>query len=225
MGKKKQPQQVFRGFSLLEVMVAFAILALSITSLLLVQSRATRLAIEAHDISLATQLARLQLLECKRQVQKNISAVSDFKLEGNFSELGYENFRFECHAPKFNMKTPSASGLEESLKKNAKEAAKKDVGTTASISSPFISMVTDALGNSVRELVVIIRWTKNDIEDELRVVTHVIDLTAMSGLSRMLSQGAKNLGQTAPEKPKGEPQKNPGEVPPGPPHQTPPGSP
>jgi prepilin-type N-terminal cleavage/methylation domain-containing protein len=219
-GANKQHQRIIHGFSLLEVMVALALLALSFTSLILVQARATRMAYQSRNISIATQLARMQLSECKRQVQKDIAAASDFKLDGNYTELGHPNFTFECHAPKFNMKAPSTSGLEQGIKKNAKEAAKKDVGTTASVSAPFISMVTDSLGNSVRELVVIIRWTDNNVEDEIRVVTHVIDLTAMAGLSRMLSQGAKAFGGALPGKAKEEAKAPPG-TPPNPPRQIP----
>ncbi|HXW60428.1 MAG TPA: type II secretion system protein, partial [Myxococcota bacterium] len=92
-----------RGFTLLEVMVALALLALSFTALLMVQGRATSLALEARTLSIATQLLRVQLVECKQKVQKVISSVSDFKEEGNFSEFGYEQFTWECHAPKFNM--------------------------------------------------------------------------------------------------------------------------
>lgn len=217
------------GFSLLEVIVALAILALSFTSLILVQGRSTKLASEARNISIATQLARLQLVECKRQVQKQIASVGDFKLEGEYAEQGYPNFKFECHAPKFNMKTPSASAVEEGVKKNTQKAGQKEnVGVTSSVASPFITMIAESLGNSVRELVVIIRWTENNIEDEMRVVTHVTDLTAMSSLSRMLAQGAQTLGGNkekgkdaeAKEKPEhntsGMPEGMPGGIPKGP---------
>lgn len=205
-----------RGFSLLEVMVALALLSLSFTSLILVQARATRLASEARNISLATQLARYQLMECKNEVQKKISSVSDFNIEGDFEDMGYTNFTWECHAPKFNMKPPSASQVDENIKGAAPDKAKRDMGVTSTVSAPFISMITDALGDSVRELVVIIRWTDNNIQDEMRVVTHVIDLTAMSNLSRMLDQGVKTFEDSLPgkkeEKPgeQGKPPSGPG---------------
>jgi Tfp pilus assembly protein PilV len=200
------------AFSLLEVMVALALLAISFTSLILVQSRATNLAVSARNISVATQLARWQLMECKREVQKLISSVSDFKLEGDFADQGFPDFKWECHAPKFNMKAPSASQVEQNLKDKAPDGAKKDVaGTSGTVSAPFISMITDTLGESVRELAVIIRWSDNNIEDELRVVTHVIDLTAMSGLARTLAQGAKAVEQNAPNKKPEEKDHKPGE--------------
>jgi prepilin-type N-terminal cleavage/methylation domain-containing protein len=210
-------KKLMNGFSLLEVMVALALLALSFTSLLLVQGRATNLAGEAHRISIATQLARLQLMECQREAEKKIASVGDLRLEGDFADLGFANFTWECHAPKFNMKTPSASTLEEGFKSKTKDSAKKDVGASSSVSAPFISMITDALGDSVRELVVIIRWSANNVADEMRVVTHVIDLSAMAGLSRMLAQGTKTLEEGSEKKKPEEQPKMPPTRPPMPP--------
>lgn len=193
-------QKNLRGFSLLEVMVALAILALSFTTLALVQARATNLAVQGRTISIATQLARLQLMECKREAQKQIASAGDFKKEGDFGDLGYENFKWECHAPKFNMKGPSASQIDAAAKKKAPGAQEKNTGATADMMSPMMSIITDTLGNSVRELVVIVRWTEGTVEDEMRVVTHIIDLAAMGALAKMLKQGADQLGKATGQK-------------------------
>ncbi len=210
------------GFSLMEVMVALALLALSFTSLVLVQSRATSLAVKARSISIATQLARYQLMECKRDAQKIIASASDFKLEGDFLEAGFEKFTWECHAPRFNMRTPSASALESQAKAKAPEGTKDSFGATSSAMSPMMSLITDSLGNSVRELVVIIRWSDNSIEDEIRVVTHIVDLAAMSALSKMLNQGASSLSKPAAKPDQPQPPPEGGGPPPGP---RPPGQP
>ncbi|HXW53937.1 MAG TPA: prepilin-type N-terminal cleavage/methylation domain-containing protein [Myxococcota bacterium] len=193
-------RKTFGGFSLLEIMVALLLLAVSFTALILVQGRATALAAQAKNLSIATELARFQLMECKREAKKIISSASDFKEEGDFADLGFPQFKWECHAPKFNMKPPSASKVEENIKNKAGDTIKKDASTTSSVSAPFIAMITDSLGNAVRELVVIVRWTEKNSEDEIRVVTHIIDLVPMSGLARMLSQGAKMLEKTPPKK-------------------------
>lgn len=190
---RQKNKSLLRGFSLLEVMVALAILAISFTSLILVQGRATGLAVEARNISIATQLARLQLLECKREAQKTIASLSDFKLDGDFTDQGYAEFKWECHAPKFNMKTPSVTDVEKNVKANTPESAKKDTSATSAVSAPFLSMITDTLGTSVRELTTIVRWGEENAKEEMRVVTHIIDLTAMSALSRVLTQGAKTF--------------------------------
>lgn len=192
------------GFSLLEVMIALLLFAISFTSLMLVQTRATNLAINTKNISLSTAFARMKLNECKGKVKKIIPSISDFKEEGNFADLGYEKFSWECHAPRFSMSHLSAQDIEKSVKNETPEALKtKNNG----ISSSVMQMITDGLSEAVRELVVIIRWKENNIDEETRVVTHVTDVNAMARLSLMLGQGAKmtNKNTTPPgEKPKEE---------------------
>ncbi len=206
--------KALNGFTLLEIMVALAIMALSFTALFLVQGRATRLGSEARTISLATQLARYQLLECKKEAQKIIASASDFKLDGDFSELGFADFSWECHAPQFNMKAPSASQVDESIKRNTPDEQKQQQkASAASTMSPIITMVTDTLGNSVRELALIIRWNEGEKSDELRVVTHIVDLAAMQVLAKMLAEGARQFN-TQKTPPKGPPQGSPGLSPP-----------
>jgi|SRR5579871_1454384 len=212
----KWPSSQPRGFSLLEILVALLLVAVSFTTLFLVQGRATKLAAQARNISIATSLARLQLFECKREAQKVIGSASDFNEEGDFTDVGYANFKWECHAPKFNMKPPSASKIEESVKAKAGDTQKKDVGTSSSVSAPFIALITESLGNAVRELAVIVRWNENNVDEELRVVTHIIDLAPMATLSRMLSQGVKTFEKSPAKK---TPEQNP--TPPPPPHGRP----
>lgn len=207
------------GFSLMEVMVALALLALSFTSLILVQSRATNLAVQSRFISIATQLARFQLMECKREAQKIIASASDFKKEGDYVDKGFEQFKWECHAPRFNMRTPPAGKIESQAKENASGKLKDQMNTTSSAMAPMMSLITDSLGNSVRELVVIVRWSNNNIEDEVRVVTHIVDLTAMSALANMLKQTTSSSSKPSTPKPQE------GSFPPGPPGAPPPNAP
>jgi prepilin-type N-terminal cleavage/methylation domain-containing protein len=226
--KQDRPQNTAKapsllGFSLLEVMIALAILALSFTGLLLVQARATKMAIAAKEISLATQLARYQLMECSREVVKKIGAVTDYESQGDFAALGFEKITWECHAPRFNVKPPSESQIQDSVKKNA-PVGEKAPATDSSMAAPIIGMITETLSNAVRELCVIIRWDVEPNQSELRVVTHVTDPTAMAGLARMISQSSsftKNKGTQAPAPTPG------GSLgqPPGPPMMMPPGPP
>lgn len=214
------------GFTLMEVMIALLILAFSFTALILVQGRATKLALEAKNISVVTNLARLKLYECQQEIEKNIAAASDLKMEGDFKEQGFPDMKWECHAPKFSAKPPSSEQVAEATKKKAphgKDNSTQKIETDSSLISPVITMVTDSLGDAVRELAVIIRYGDND---EFRVVTHVVDVNAMAGLARMLSQGTSKKKEE-PKKEEGQPGQNkggPGQPPmPGAPGMPPPG--
>ena len=177
----------FLGFSLLEVMIAMMILAFSLTSLLLVQSRTTKMAIEARNISLATQFARLQLIECKKKAIEKITAISDFQMQGDFESLGYKNFTWECHAPKLSIKPPSEAKLDNFAKKSVDDKDGKKTNMDTGSASAVISLVTNALNDALRELTVIVRFKDGNLEDEVRVVTHVVDLGVASGLARMIN--------------------------------------
>lgn len=190
------------GFNLIEVMVALAILALSFTALILAQVRTTKLAISGRNITIATTLARMKLMECKREVKKQIAAISDFESSGDFSEEGFPQFSFECHAPKFNVKPPSASELDEGLKKRTGEASKeKKPEMNMGLAGSIIELVTDNLSDAIRELCVIIRWKDGNADEEMRVVTHVIDTLPMGRLALILSKQADGSA-SKPEKPK-----------------------
>lgn len=187
----------------MEVLVALVLVAISFIPLILVQTRATSLAISTKNISMATQLARLKLVECEEQVKKKITQASDFSIAGDFLSLGITEFKWECHAPKFNMRPPSASSLEKNLKKEVDDGKSK-ADQSLAINSSIMEMITNGLGDSVRELAVIIKWQENNIDESVRVVTHVADLNAMARLSFLMGQAGKGKPKTPQEKPNEE---------------------
>ncbi len=69
------------GFTLLEVMVALAVLAIALTSIYRLQSQTMMMSADARFYSLAPQLARAKLSEIERQDFKDITSGS-----GDFGE-------------------------------------------------------------------------------------------------------------------------------------------
>ena len=72
------------AFSLLEVMVAMAILTVGLVSLLQVQARSAQLAIEGRELTVATMLARSKLYDCQHDLLKKGFSVGDYDEDGNF---------------------------------------------------------------------------------------------------------------------------------------------
>lgn len=175
----------------MEVMVALMILGISFTSLILVQARAVRLSLSSKNISIATQLARLKLSECKMEAQKMIPSASDMKIEGDFKEEGFEDFSWECHAPRPKITPPSASRIGDLVKGSTDQST--------SVNSSILQMVTENIGSAFRELVVIIRWQENNSPEEMRVTTHVIDLESMANLTKIIQGGNALLNKKSPE--------------------------
>lgn len=79
-----------RGFSLLEVMVALAILVVSMVLLAQTQSSAVLLTNEAEEMIVATDLARMKMSEALLQVEEDGFQASDQYESGTFDDLGDE---------------------------------------------------------------------------------------------------------------------------------------
>ena len=69
-------RQESRGFTLLEVLVALAVLAIALTSIYRLQGQTFLMSASARFYSIAPQLARMKLAEVERQKFKDIIAGS-----------------------------------------------------------------------------------------------------------------------------------------------------
>ena len=82
-----------RGFTLLEVVIALAILAVGMTVLLQTQATAVVMTTEADKVRIGTLLAQEKMAECQLYVEKNGFSSDDIDEDGDFSEYGAEDFR------------------------------------------------------------------------------------------------------------------------------------
>lgn len=205
------PSENHRAFSLLEVMVALAILSVGLVTLLQVQSRSAQLAIQARELTVATMLARGKLYDCQTDLAKKGFSIGDYDEEGNFDDEGYPTFYWECHAYKPEMPTgeigdtssaASALGLG-----GASDAADSSAGGNPademgmSFLGPVLSQMSNVLGESIRELVVVVRWGQGEEQQEMTVTTHVIEKGPVNQVAAMIAQQAKALNGLNPNPP------------------------
>ena len=190
------------GFSLLEVMVALAILAVGMVSLLQVQSRSAQMAMEAREMTVATMLARGKLYDCETDLMKKGFSIGDYDEDGNFSDEGYDKFFWECHAYKPEMPTGDvagdpSSGLGAMGLGGAADAANGQDNPGADMGmqflAPMMQQMSSVLGDSIRELVVIVRWGEGQDRQEMVVTTHLIDKTAINQVAAMIAQQSNAL--------------------------------
>ena len=96
----------------------------------------------------------------------------------------------------------SATGNEETGQAAEQQGA--DLGMQ--FLAPVMSQLSSVLGDSIRELVVIVRWGKSGETDELRVATHLIDKTAVNQVAAMIQQASSRMpGAPPPPPPRGPP--------------------
>lgn len=184
-----------RAFSLLEVMVAISLLAIGITVLLQVQSRSVNLAIEAREMTVATMLARGKLLDCQADLTKKGFSVGDYNEEGDFSDEGYATYYWECHAYKPDIPVADVADVQQAMSATGTEetgAAASQQGADLGMQflAPVVSQLSNIMGDSIRELVIIVRWGRGTEMQEMRVATHVIDKTAVNQVAGMIQQAS-----------------------------------
>jgi general secretion pathway protein I len=192
-----------RAFSLLEVMVALAILGVGLVSLLQVQSRSAQLAIEAREMTVATMLARSKLYDCQHDLLKKGFSIGDYDEEGNFDDDGYPKFFWECHAYAPEMPTGDGVGDMGSMASMFGAGAAANAAGAAAppgaeigmgMLAPVIQQMASVMKDSIRELVVIVRWGEGEDRQELRVTTHLIDKGPVNRVAQMIQQQSRALG-------------------------------
>ncbi|HCF60410.1 MAG TPA: hypothetical protein DFS52_20720, partial [Myxococcales bacterium] len=84
------------GFTLLEVMIAMAILSVSLVALAGINSGAMNMHSYAKRLTVATMLARGKMADLEQKLQSEGLPTDDDLEEGNFEEEGYPQFRWQA---------------------------------------------------------------------------------------------------------------------------------
>ncbi|MCC6750799.1 MAG: prepilin-type N-terminal cleavage/methylation domain-containing protein [Deltaproteobacteria bacterium] len=121
------------GFTLLEVMVSLAILALSLTVIAQSHQASMRATARGRMLTLATMLGRLKMVEMEDKLFDE--GFSDFekKEQGTFKEQGHEGFRWELTMTKVQL---PAGMNAESVASAVKGMAGQGAGTGAAAPTP-----------------------------------------------------------------------------------------
>lgn len=85
-----------RGFSLLEVLVAMAILAVALTALIGTQSKSTVISDHARQLTTASMLAHDQMLALESELLSDGFNVDTERRSGSFREREHRDFRWEA---------------------------------------------------------------------------------------------------------------------------------
>lgn len=186
-------------------MIAMAILALSLVYLFKAEANSLRLAAKGRALNIATQLARKKLIDCKYDLIKKGFSIGDYESTGNFQEDGFEDYTWECHGLRFNMPPPSSEAISKAMASFNQQGVNPTNGgfeMASNVLAPFFGLISTTLGDSIRELVLIVHWKEQEVSEELRVVTHVVDTKPMADLASVLKV---QMAPRSPPPPKKEP--------------------
>ncbi len=148
-----------KGFSLLEVMVAVAILAISLLALINFQGQSMFVVARAEKLTMATFLARQKMAEAVLQIEKEQfqqGVFSEDKSEGGVFEKPYENYKWEWKMRKVDIPVPKA----------------EEGGAMMAM----LQMVSNQIKDQVREVKLTVTWEELGKEQSFDVVTHLSKL-------------------------------------------------
>ena len=134
-----------RGFTLLEVLIAVLILAMSLSVLLTSQSASMAAASRSRDITTATLLARSKMIDIEKRLVDEGFTAGDLEEDGDFGEEGHENVKWKYKVSEVELDLSLIKGLCEGY------GADKEEGKGGGDGSACERM-TSALGGPLEQL-------------------------------------------------------------------------
>lgn len=148
-----------KGFTLLEILVASAILAFSLVALVSLQGNTLLTSRRAETLTIATQLAEEKMGEIEIELHKDgkKGEFPDEKSESGSFEGIYSDYKWSYEIKRVDLPPPP-------------------LGSEGSIQAVVGKQLTEEIKKAVRELKLVISWQENDEEQSIDVVTHIVKL-------------------------------------------------
>jgi len=167
------------GFTLLEIMVAVAILASTLVVLLSIVTNNVRSTNHAKMTNAATFLARTKMVEVEAQILDLGFTDNDESKSGTFRDLGYPQFRFDTLIERIELPSDLAQKARDQSTtetKDSKDPMSMLTGFMGGMMASFIDPVRLGLQESVRKVTVRVLWDEHGRRDQtLEVVQYLTD--------------------------------------------------
>ncbi len=147
------------GFSLIEVMVAVAILAMALTTLLTFAGNTMIKSGRAESLIVATMLARQRMAEIEIDLMEAAKKkeIPDEKAESGTFEEPFNDYSWTMEIRKVELPAPVT-------------------GEEGSIQAMVAGQLTKEIAKTVRELKLVIKWEEMGEEQSYDVITHIVKM-------------------------------------------------
>ena len=193
------------GFTLLEIMVAVAILASTLVVLLSIVTNNVRSTNHAKMTTAATFLARTKMVEIEDQILDTGFTDNDESKSGTFRDFGYPQFRFDTLIERIELPSDLAQKARDqstTQTQDSKDPMSMLTGFMGGMMSSFIDPVRLGLQESVRKVTVRVFWDEHGRRDQtLEVVQYLtdpakLDLALNPGAGATTGTGGSSGGGT-----------------------------
>lgn len=189
--RSQQVQSHPRGFTLLEVMIAVAILAVSLTSLLTSQMNAIRATRYAQSVSVAAFLAEYQIIEIEWIIKQENKGWgdSDREFSGDFGDQGWPEMRYECLVDKVELPEHNAlvaaanAGDTDDQGSATPSGGMQTAGQSAFGALGMVwPMIKGAIEQAIRKVHCTVFWEEGKITHDFKVETYWTDPAKLNQL-------------------------------------------
>lgn len=175
-----------KGFSLLEVMVALAIIAISISSILLSLSNGASIPYDSKKRLKAIDLSVIKLHDIERLLKKDGFKDEDQEEHGDFDDKDFKEYHWIARIKKIEIPDDIAmlsklflgGGNDEDSNGKSSNAKMKGM---AGLLGGYIQTLKDTFEHAIREVEIEVYWYNGGEEEENKekfiLVTHIIDFT------------------------------------------------
>jgi general secretion pathway protein I len=188
------------GFTLLEIMVAVAILAATLVVMLSIVTNNVRSTNHAKMTTAATFLARNKMVDIEDEILDQGFTDNEETGQGTFRDLGYPQFRWETAIERIDLpadlstKARDQAGAESVDAKNPMSLL---TGFMGGMMSGFIDPIRIGLQESVRKVTVRIFWDEHGRRDQSFEVVQYLTDPAKLDLALTGAPGAAGTGGTS----------------------------
>jgi len=149
-----------RGFTLLEVMVALAILATTLVVLLQIITNNVRATNHAKMTTAATLLARSKMTDIEDSILENGFSTDNESDKGTFRDQNFPSFRWESTIERIELPTDlkQAAQDQSSDDSKSKDPMQALTGMMGGLMSGFMDPIRIGLEESVRRVTVKVFW-------------------------------------------------------------------
>jgi prepilin-type N-terminal cleavage/methylation domain-containing protein len=187
------------GFSLIEVLVSLAILAMALVVLSRVVTTNVSAANHARMTTAATFLARTRISMMEQSLLEYGFAEMDGEDTGDFTQEGFPGFRWYTSVERIELPADSTQKVQQASSKATQSNNPMEMlsGLMGGFMSTLMEPIRLGLQESVRKLTVRVKWNEaGKLEQSFDVVNFLTDPSRLETAVTLATTGATGTGGT-----------------------------